>query len=107
MTPVAWAGHGLSKGRPWPCRAMPYFRWREVEIHHVDLGTGYDIADWPEDYVARELPLTLATVPGRLAEGAERRRLLAWLIGRASSPGELDLGPWESQRGNYFNGLSS
>jgi maleylpyruvate isomerase len=107
MTPEAWAGHGLSRGRPWPCRALPYFRWREVEIHHVDIGTGYDIADWPEEYVGRELQVTVATVPSRLADGAERRRLLAWLIGRASSPGELDLAPWESVRGNYFKGISS
>jgi maleylpyruvate isomerase len=107
MTPEAWAGHGLSRGRPWPCRALPYFRWREVEIHHVDLGTGYDIDDWPEDYVERELPLTLATVPSRLADGTERRRLLAWLTGRASSPGELDLTPWESRRENYFRDISS
>jgi maleylpyruvate isomerase len=106
MTPEAWEGHGLSRGRPWPCRAMPYFRWREVEIHHVDLGTGYDVADWPEEYVERELERTLATVPSRLADGAQRRRLLAWLTGRAPAPGELDLAPWESRRGNYFKGIS-
>jgi maleylpyruvate isomerase len=106
MTPVAWNGNGLSHGRPWPCRAMPYFRWREVEIHHVDLGTGYDAADWPEGYVGRELQLTLATVPGRLADATERRRLLAWLTGRAATPGELDLAGWESRPGNYFRGIS-
>jgi maleylpyruvate isomerase len=106
MTPVAWDGNGLSHGRPWPCRAMPYFRWREVEIHHVDLGTGYDPDDWPEEYVRRELQLTLATVPGRLAEATERRRLLAWLTGRAPTPGELDLAGWESRPGNYFRGIS-
>ena len=106
MTPVAWGGNGLSHGRPWPCRAMPYFRWREVEIHHVDLATGYDPDDWPEEYVRRELQLTLATVPGRLAEATERRRLLAWLTGRAPTPGELDLAGWESRPGNYFRGIS-
>jgi maleylpyruvate isomerase len=107
MTPAAWDGHGLSRGRPWPTRAMPYFRWREVEIHHVDLGTGYDLLDWPEDYVGRELQLTLATVPGRLADPGERRRLLAWLTGRAASPGDLDLARWESRPGNYFKGIST
>jgi maleylpyruvate isomerase len=106
MTPEAWNGNGLSRGRPWPCRAMPYFRWREVEIHHVDLGTGYDPRDWPEGYVRRELQLTLATVPGRLADGGQQRALLAWLTGRSSTPGELDLAGWESRPGNYFKGIS-
>ena len=106
MTPQSWDGKGLSHGRPWPCRAMPYFRWREVEIHHVDMGTGYEPTDWPEGYVGRELQLTLATVPGRLADAAERRRLLAWLTGRAPAPGALDLAGWESRPGNYFSGIS-
>jgi maleylpyruvate isomerase len=106
MTPAAWDGHGLSRGRPWPCRALPYFRWREVEIHHVDLGTGYGPQDWPEEYVRRELQLTLATVPGRLADAAQRRMLLAWLTGRSPTPGELDLAGWESRPKNYFTGLS-
>jgi maleylpyruvate isomerase len=107
MTPLAWDRHGLSRGHPWPCRTMPYFRWREVEIHHVDMGTGYEPEQWPEEYVARELPHLLATVPERLEDGAQRRRLLSWLTGRAPSAGDLDLGPWESRPGNYFRGLSS
>ncbi len=106
MTPEAWNGNGLSRGRRWPCRAMPYFRWREVEIHHVDFGAGYGPPDWPEGYVRRELQLTLATVPGRLADADQRRRLLAWLTGRSATPGELDLGSWESRPGNYFKGIS-
>jgi maleylpyruvate isomerase len=102
MTPLAWDGHGLSRGEPWPCRTMPFFRWREVEIHHVDAGIGYDPDDWPEEYVRRELPLLVATLPRRLADGGQRRRLLAWLAGRAAAPGQLDLDRWESHRGNYF-----
>ncbi len=107
MTPAAWDGHGLSRGRPWPCRALPYFRWREVEIHHVDLGIDYDPGDWPEEYVRRELQLTLATAPGRVADGAQRRMLLAWLTGRAPTPGQIDLAGWESRPGNYFKGISN
>ena len=107
MTPEAWDGNGLSRGRPWPCRTLPFFRWREVEIHHVDAGAGYGPQDWPEEYVRRELPLLLATVPDRLADGAERRRLLAWLTGRSPSAGDLDLGPWESRPNNYFGSSRS
>src|SRR5579885_1351427 len=36
MTEAAWDGHGLSMGRPWPCRQTVFHRWREVELHHVD-----------------------------------------------------------------------
>jgi maleylpyruvate isomerase len=106
MTPEAWDRHGLSHGRPWPCRTLPFFRWREVEIHHVDAGTGYEPDDWPEEYVRLELPLLAATIPQRLADGAQRRGLLAWLAGRAPSPGELDIGPWESRPDNYFGALA-
>ena len=35
-------------------------------MHHVDLGLGYEPSDWPEDYVAWELPVLLATVPDRV-----------------------------------------
>jgi maleylpyruvate isomerase len=106
MTPVAWDRHGLTRGRPWPCRTLPYFRWREVEIHRVDLGTGYEATDWPDEYVRRELPLLLATVPDRLTDITDRRRLLAWLTGRAQALGDVDLAGWESRPGNYFRDVS-
>jgi maleylpyruvate isomerase len=106
MTPVAWDSHGLTRGRPWPCRTLPYFRWREVEIHRVDLGTGYEATDWPDEYVRRELPMLLATVPDRLTDSTDRRRLLAWLTGRAPALGHVDLAGWESRPGNYFRDVS-
>ncbi len=64
-----------------------------MEIHHVDLGLEYAAADWPEEYVTRELPLALATVADRLP-GAQRAGVLAWLVGRAAQP-SLDLAPWQ------------
>lgn len=97
MTPAAWDGHGLSVGRPWPCRQIVFHRWREVELHHVDLGLGYTPADWPDAYVDLELPIALAHLPQRLDEAA-RRALLAWLVGRRDRPGELDAAPWSGVR---------
>ena len=41
-TPVNWR-------RRVPVRQVPVLRWRELEIHHVDLGLGYSAADWPAD----------------------------------------------------------
>jgi maleylpyruvate isomerase len=71
-----------------PVRALPYRRWREVEIHHRDLGLAYTEADWPDDFVALDLADMLAEVPGRLSP-ADRRRWLAWLLGRTPPP-DLD-----------------
>ncbi|MFC4499245.1 MULTISPECIES: maleylpyruvate isomerase family mycothiol-dependent enzyme [Streptomyces] len=34
---------------------VPFRRWVEVELHHVDLGIGYDLEDLPADFVAREI----------------------------------------------------
>ncbi len=99
MTPTAWGGHGLARGAEWPCRLLPFHRWREVEIHHVDLGLGYEPLDWPDEYVARELPLALDTLPERLTS-AGRARALAWLVGRAAQP-SLELAPWEAKPGRY------
>jgi len=99
--PEAWAGHGLARGRLWPCRHLPFHRWREVELHHVDLGLGYEPGDWPEPYVARELPLALAGLPERLPEEA-RPWLLAWLVGRVGEPGSLPLDEWQTRPDRYF-----
>ena len=65
MTPAAWRGHGLARGSTWPCRWLPFHRWREVELHHVDLDLGYTPDDWPDEDLSREHPFSLATLPDR------------------------------------------
>lgn len=65
-----------------PAASMAFSRWREVEVHHVDLGLGLEPADWPPELVARWLPDLLATLPAR----TDPAGLLAWTIGRASAP---------------------
>jgi maleylpyruvate isomerase len=102
MTPQAWAGHGVNAdGEIWPCVAMPFHRWREVELHHVDLGLGYRPTDWPEAYAGRELAISLAVLPERV-DPSGRRDLLAWLVGRSPQPAELILSPWQSRRDHYL-----
>ncbi|MEV6274585.1 maleylpyruvate isomerase family mycothiol-dependent enzyme [Nocardia sp. NPDC051832] len=44
------------QGGEMPGSFIPWMRLREVEIHHVDLGIGYQPADWPESFVTRLLP---------------------------------------------------
>lgn len=34
---------------------LPFRRWIEVELHHVDLGVGYTLEDLPGSFVDREL----------------------------------------------------
>ncbi|MFE5620132.1 maleylpyruvate isomerase family mycothiol-dependent enzyme [Streptomyces sp. NPDC056524] len=34
---------------------VPFRRWVEVALHHVDLGIGYELEDLPEEFVLREI----------------------------------------------------
>ena len=65
-----------------PASGVLNSRIREVEVHHVDLGLGYQPQDWParlvQDELARELP--------RLAGRTDPAGLLGWLTGRGPAP---------------------
>jgi hypothetical protein len=63
-----------------------------VELHHVGLGLGDEPEDWPEELVALVLPEELAILPARIDDPSERAAVLAWIAGRRSSPGEVELG---------------
>jgi maleylpyruvate isomerase len=89
-----WPNREFRGSDNWPTPASPARRLREVEVHHVDLGLGYQPSDWPEEYVAWELPMVLATVPDRLRRPGDGRQLVAWLTGRSPVPSEVELEPW-------------
>jgi maleylpyruvate isomerase len=91
---AGWPNSALRGSDAWPTTASPVRRLREVEVHHVDLGLGYEASDWPEEYVAWELPVILRTVPDRLRRADDARELVAWLAGRRPPPGAVELGPW-------------
>ena len=91
---AGWPNQDLMADDDWPTPASPVRRLREVEMHHADLGRGYDASRWSDEYVAWELDQLLATVPGRLPDGTQRRQLVNWLAGRGPQPDHLDLGPW-------------
>jgi maleylpyruvate isomerase len=94
-SPAAWDGSGVwMNGQPAPCRLLPFRRWREVEFHLVDLGLGYEPTDWPEDFVSLALTDALADLPPRIADGAQRASLLAWLAGRRDTPGTVEFAPF-------------
>ena len=86
-------GHFLG-GAHYGVSACPAHRLREVEMHHVDLGLEYKPLDWPDEYVAWDLPELLATVPERLGSANERRQFMAWLAGRGPLDLESTLTPW-------------
>ena len=92
---VVWRGHGLrTDGSPMPCRLLPVGRWREVEVHHADLGVGYGVSDWPDEFVSFDLPYALDRLPARIEDGGQRASLLAWVYGRAGLPARVDLRPF-------------
>lgn len=75
-----------------PMRELPFLRWREAEVHHVDLGLGVTFADMPAEYVRLELrrqtmlwtarrPMGMTTLPDAALHAAPHDRL-AWLLGR-------------------------
>ncbi len=90
---AGWPNRELLAADRWPTSGSPLRRLREVEVHHVDLDLGYEVADWPDEYVGWELPLSLEGLPERL-DSTDSRRLLAWIIGRSPSPDGVDLGDW-------------
>ncbi|MFB7242998.1 mycothiol maleylpyruvate isomerase [Streptomyces populi] len=92
---------------------VPFRRWVEVDLHHVDLGIGYELEDLPEEFVTREIDFlaerfaghqdvpatTLVAGDGRTwttgggAEGGPvevrggTADLLGWLCGRRDGAG--------------------
>ena len=85
-----WAGSGLTRSGKVPVTEFAWRRWREVEIHHGDLGLGFGPADWSPDYVRFDFPRRLAewtsggkTLPSEVLAGKPWQPV-AWMFGRAS-----------------------
>jgi maleylpyruvate isomerase len=101
----AWEGHGVGpRGDVIPVLELPFRRWREVVVHHADLGLAYTVDDWPPDYVRLELErqrmvrasrrgVGLAELPAPVLALAPPRRL-AWLLGRWPVEGVADPEPF-------------
>lgn len=70
---------------------LPFRRWAEVELHHVDLGIGYELEDVPQEFAEREIDFLTqrfaghADVPAtRLTDGTR-----AWSTGREQNEGAV------------------
>lgn len=114
MTPEAWDFGVPTLSGPKPAWRTAWSRWREVEIHWVDLGIDLRPEDWSGSFVELALPEQIDLLAGRLPAGASididdsdtrrswhvganparpayrvegsSRLLLAWLIGRLDEP---------------------
>ncbi|WP_073262176.1 maleylpyruvate isomerase family mycothiol-dependent enzyme [Cryptosporangium aurantiacum] len=123
MTAPTWGRQVQFPTGAYPANRCAWSRWREVEIHHVDLGLDvYTIESWPDEFVACHLPHELAKLPGRLPPGTAVQvgpsrfgtgevvatidgpdsAVLAWVLGRVglaapalATTGNLpELPPW-------------
>ena len=121
-TDAAWAmGSGRMMAGELPLSDMVFRRWREVEVHHADLGLTFTWRDWSEEYVDLELELSTRKLALRLQDDialriepsdaigvwivepvpvertlvrGTRRELLAWILGRDDRPDWPELAPW-------------
>jgi maleylpyruvate isomerase len=83
---AAWdAPSRTSRGIEEDGRAVVFSRWREVAVHHGDLGLQAQPVPLPPELVAAWLPLELERLPTRTDAAA----LLTWILGRGPAP-ELD-----------------
>jgi maleylpyruvate isomerase len=111
MPADAWAAVVRTHRGPKVAAALPWLRWREVEVHHVDLDAGYAPADWPQacsqrllrevvtDLGARPDPPALVLCPtetgrefavgqpGTPTISGPACTLAAWLTGRSRGDG--------------------
>jgi maleylpyruvate isomerase len=92
-----WSGEAQMTRGMMPRTDLPFLRWREADIHHIDLGLGYEFADLPGEYVRLELrrlemlyaarrPMGMTALP-QTALAAPPHERLAWLLGRIELDG--------------------
>ncbi|MEU8027129.1 maleylpyruvate isomerase family mycothiol-dependent enzyme [Streptomyces sp. NPDC049099] len=70
---------------------VPFRRWIEVELHHVDLGIGYELEDLPAEFTEREIDFLAARFLGHSEVPATRVTdgTRAWSTGREAAEPEV------------------
>jgi maleylpyruvate isomerase len=65
MSPEAWSRPTDARIGQRPAWMSVWARWRETEVHHVDLDVGYTHEHWPAEFVSLMLPRVLSTLDTR------------------------------------------
>lgn len=92
-----WSGTASMLAADRPLAMVPFLRWREVVVHHADLGLGYEFADMPARYLRKELrfmemlwrarkPMGMTPLPDAALALPPATRL-AWMMGRTAVDG--------------------
>jgi maleylpyruvate isomerase len=70
---------------------VPFRRWAEVALHHVDLGIGHELEDLPREFTERETGFLADRFTGRPDVPATRltNGTRAWSTGRAADAPEV------------------
>ena len=92
-----WSGTASMMSGVRPMTMLPLLRWREVEVHRVDLGLGYEAHEIDRHYLRRDLrvcemlwrarrPIGLTPLPAQVLAAAPHERLF-WFLGRVEIEG--------------------
>jgi maleylpyruvate isomerase len=82
-----WTAQGRPlHGGPVPVSQLIWARWREVEVHAVDLAADYEPTDWPRPFLDRLLAELKARpdLPSLEGISGPDDALAAWLSGRSA-----------------------
>lgn len=85
LTDEQWAGEATAPFGIVKVAEVPLRRWREVEVHRLDLGLGYTWRDIPSAWVAADLggrrSVYAQPIPADVTALGDRAEL-AWLFSR-------------------------
>lgn len=90
-TPADWSRTvELRNGVTDTASNIPFRRWTELEIHHADLGIGYELEDLPEEFTEREIGFLADRFAGPLGASVPATELTdgtrAWRTGHGGGP---------------------
>jgi maleylpyruvate isomerase len=90
MPSGAWLRPTAARAGRRPAWMSVWARWRETDIHHLDLGLGYTHRDWPAAFVDLLLPRLLAGLDRRLPPATSVAIRVTDRAGPARWPEESD-----------------
>ncbi len=100
MPASAWDRPTAARAGTRPAWLSAWARWRETEIHHLDLDAGYTHDQWPAEFTGLMLPRVLPTLQARLgdqvtvrAEAADRDLAVTATAPRAAGDLVIVRGP--------------